>query len=227
MKAKLSEKQKAILLRKQGKVYSEILKEIPVAKSTLSLWLREVGLAKRQLQRVTKKRIAAQMKGARARRIQRLSSTEKIMSQAKKEVGSLTRREFWLIGVVLYWGEGSKEKEYNPGNGVTFMNSDPEMISLFLRWLSEFCDIKKSEISFRLHIHDNNAYRIEVVRRFWAKTTGFPRSSFQKIQYKKHKVLTKRRNIGDLYYGCLQVKVKASSTLLRRIRGWTEGIICQ
>lgn len=48
-------KEKAVALRKEGKVYSEILKEVPVAKSTLSLWLRDVGLAKAQKQRITQK----------------------------------------------------------------------------------------------------------------------------------------------------------------------------
>jgi len=45
---KFKEKEKAIKLRKRGFSYSEILREIPVAKSTLSLWLRSVGLAKKQ-----------------------------------------------------------------------------------------------------------------------------------------------------------------------------------
>ena len=50
MLAKIEEKQKAIALRKRGYSYSEILAEVPVAKSTLSLWLRSVGLAKKQKQ---------------------------------------------------------------------------------------------------------------------------------------------------------------------------------
>ncbi len=45
--AKIELRKKAIDLAK-GKTYSEILKDIPVAKSTLSLWLRWVGLSVRQ-----------------------------------------------------------------------------------------------------------------------------------------------------------------------------------
>jgi orotate phosphoribosyltransferase-like protein len=58
--AKPNLKQKAIQLRMNGLTYSEILKCIPVAKSTVSLWLREVDLSVPQKQRITKKRIAAQ-----------------------------------------------------------------------------------------------------------------------------------------------------------------------
>ncbi|MDD3728951.1 MAG: hypothetical protein PHH50_01355 [Candidatus Pacebacteria bacterium] len=55
MTQKIKEKEKAIKLRKKGLSYNDILKEIPVAKSTLSLWLRDVGLSKRQRQKLTEK----------------------------------------------------------------------------------------------------------------------------------------------------------------------------
>jgi len=60
---KADEQKRAIGFRKKGLTYNEILKRVPVAKSTLSLWLREVGLAKRQRQRLTEKRKAAQLRG--------------------------------------------------------------------------------------------------------------------------------------------------------------------
>ena len=61
--AKEKLKQKAIKLRRQGKTYSEILTEVPVAKSTLSLWLREVDLSITQKQRITEKKKKSTKKG--------------------------------------------------------------------------------------------------------------------------------------------------------------------
>jgi len=69
---KLKEKEKAIKLRKKGHSYSQILEKIPVAKSTLSLWLRSVKLAKRQKQQLTQKKLAAAFRGAMKRREQRI-----------------------------------------------------------------------------------------------------------------------------------------------------------
>jgi transposase len=63
MAVKVKEKEIAIELRRQGYSYSEILKRVPVAKSTLSLWLRSLGLAKQQKQRLTEKRLAALKRG--------------------------------------------------------------------------------------------------------------------------------------------------------------------
>ena len=52
-------KERAIKLRREGLSYSEILQKIPVAKSTLSLWLRSIGLSKKQVQRLTEKKLLA------------------------------------------------------------------------------------------------------------------------------------------------------------------------
>ena len=52
---KLKLKEKAVKFRKQGLSYSEILKQIPVAKSTLSLWLKSVNLSNKQSQRLAEK----------------------------------------------------------------------------------------------------------------------------------------------------------------------------
>jgi hypothetical protein len=68
---KLALKEKAIQLRKKGLSYREIMAQVPVAKSTISLWLRSVGLSKRQWQRLTKKKLAGIQKGCDAKRVQR------------------------------------------------------------------------------------------------------------------------------------------------------------
>lgn len=102
MQTKFKEKEKAIQLRRDGLSYREILEQIPVAKSSLSLWLRSVKLAKRQKQRLTAKRLAAVFKGGAAKKQKRIALTKEIKGQARKEIGKLTKRELFLIGVCLY-----------------------------------------------------------------------------------------------------------------------------
>ena len=217
-------KEQAIALRRLGKTYSEILREVPVAKSTLSLWFLDVGLAEHQKQRITEKRIAGQKKGAEARRTQRINLQEKIWSEAEKEVGQLSRRELWLIGTALYWAEGSKEKEWSTGGGIIFSNSDPKMIRVFLRWLKEFSGIPSEKISFEIYVHETKKSEIEHVRIFWANQTGWDISFFQKVYFKRNKINTKRKNVGLLYNGVLRVKMGGSSTLVRKLEGWSRGI---
>ena len=215
---------KAVALRRQGKTYSEILKEVPVAKSTLSLWLRGVGLAKAQKQRITQKRKEAQIKGAMARRQQRIVLTEKIYKEAEQEIGPINQRELWLMGTMLYWAEGGKEKAWRPGSGMNFSNSDHRMISLFLKWLL-VCGVEKKDIQFSIYIHENHRDSIKQVRKFWIDKTGFSEKYFTYVYFKKHNPKTKRRNIGDDYRGNLRVNVKKSSTLVRKVEGWVRGVV--
>lgn len=222
MLLKKEEKIKAINLRKKGHSYSEILQEIPVAKSTLSLWLRSVGLSKRQKQRLTRKKLAAAKKGGEARRDYRIATTREIKEKAVRDIGKISKRDLWLIGVALYWAEGQKERE--KASSVKFGNSDPEMIKLFLKWLNNICGITEQDISFRIYFHENSKNRADEVRKYWSEVTGFPEECFQKITWKKNKIkTTNRKNTGRDYYGLLQVEVKRSTNLNRKIQGWIEG----
>jgi hypothetical protein len=217
-------RQKAIELRKKGNTYSEILRVVPVAKSTLSEWLSAVGIARSQKQAFTEKKRLASLKGGQARRKQRIDLSNKIVAVAENEIGRLTKRELWLIGIALYWAEGSKEKEKYPGSGLSFSNSDWAMISLFLRWLLEIIGVSKDDISCEIYLHDS--YRDDVARfqEFWSEKTGLPLNYFDTVYFKKNKIKTKRKNIGDLYNGQLRVKVCRSSSLNRQVTGWVKGI---
>lgn len=219
---KTKEKSEAIKLRKRGLSYSEILKEIPVAKSTLSLWLRSIGLAKRQRQRLTEKKLAAMRRGWEARRRKRLQITEEIKTKARNEIGKLSNRELWLIGSALYWAEGTKEKDKSMG--VKFSNSDPQMIKLFLEWLHRICKIPPKDIYFEIYLHKNSVSREKEVQNYWMRITNSSLSQFQKIVWKKHNLNPKRKNIGKNYYGQLRVCVRKSTAFNRKIAGWIEGI---
>lgn len=220
---KIRERKKAINLRKSGFSYSEILKKVPVAKSTLSLWLRSVGLNRKQKQRLTEKKLASMKRGWEACREKRILVTSQIKKRAKSEILNINNRELWLIGAVLYWGEGRKEKEWK-SSLVELGNSDPSLIKLFVKWLEEICGIPRKDICFRIFLHETSKHRLEDIKKYWSKKTKFPVVCFQKVSWKKNKINTKRKNIGENYYGLLRVTVKRSTNLNRKIQGWIDGI---
>lgn len=217
-------REKAVALRRQGFTYSEILREVPVVKSTLSLWFHDVGLAEHQKQRITEKRIAGQKRGAAARRMGRIREQERIWSAAEREIGKLSRRELWLIGIALYWAEGSKEKEWRAGAYLNFSNSDPRMIRVFIAWLYAFVDMPSRKIGFEIYIHEDKRNDVMRVREFWSKQTSFPLEAFRKVYFKKNKIDSKRKNCGLLYNGVLRVKISRSTTVVRKLEGWARGI---
>lgn len=222
--SKDQEKQGAINLRKEGYSYSEILKQIPVAKSTLSLWLRSVGLSKRQQQRLTQKKLEAISRGAKRKREQRIALINKIYQDTEEDVKRITKRELWLMGIMLYWAEGAKQKEHNVSQAIKFSNSDPKIIRIFLNWLDTILNIKKEDIKFRICLHETAFNKLKAVQKYWSETTGFPIDKFQKLDWKKNKINTKRKNTGDNYFGLLNIYVARSTNLNRKIESWAKRI---
>lgn len=225
MISKTPEKEIAIKLRKQGKSYREIMAIVPVAKSTLSLWLRDVGLSKKQTQLFSLKKKQAQLRGGLARHIDRVERTAFVVDEAKNMIGTISTRERLLIGAALYWAEGSKEKSYRPSVRLEFANSDPTMIHFYTNWLREILGVLDADIQMTLHIHENRISELDIFTKFWLKATGLKIDNVQKPVIKKHIPKTKRHNIADTYHGLVAIRVRRSTMLNRRILGWIHGII--
>ncbi len=223
MISKTQEKELAIQLRKQGKSYSEIRRSIPVAKSTLSIWFREVHLSKRQEQKITTKRIEAQKRGAEARRTQRIRHSLEIKKSATQDIKNISERELFLIGVTLYWAEGAKEKEYRPSAITAFSNSDPNMIALFRKWLIKSLKIDEKNLIYELYIH-KTADR-KTIAEFWKNALDIEIKEIRVYFKKAINNSTNRHNKGEKYFGTLRIKVKRSIDLTRKIDGWIEAIV--
>jgi len=92
-------------------------------------------LTERQREKLKEKaddnRRKAGLKGALARKCQRIEKEKKIRLEAKKELMDLIKDPLWLLGVVLYWGEGSKIKPWRISDGMIFSNMDSEMAFVF------------------------------------------------------------------------------------------------
>lgn len=225
MISKIEERDQAISLREKGKTYNEILSVIPVSKSTLSLWLRDIGLTKSQSQRITKLKHESQLRGAAARKRTRIDATTEIFNDSKKTLGIFSKRDLFILGIGLYWAEGTKEKTYRPSVPVEFANSDPEMIRIYMKWIKMFLNVKNENIQLILHIHQNRLQELDSFKLFWAKVTGLDLKNFASIVVKKHIPKTKRKNISDTYKGLLAIRICRSTILNRRIQGWIHGII--
>ena len=222
--AKYQERERAIVLRRGGSTYSQILAEIPIAKSTLAIWLRAAGLAEENEQKITLKRREAAFRGAQARRTMRLAEVSFHIEQGILDIQNISTRELWLIGVALYWAEGSKQNQRSPSAGVDFINSDYRMLLVFLEWL-RYLGIPERQIRFELYVHENRQVEIHDFRRWWADKLNLRPTRIDRIYLKKGNPKTNRTNVADLYHGLLRIKVRSSTTLNRKISGWIAGIV--
>ncbi len=220
-------KRKSISLRKKGLSYSEIIRKVPVSQATLSKWLGKINLSEKQIERLKQKSEISRKLGSQANRKKRIDITKIIISQASGEVGKISDRELWLMGTMLYWAEGSKQKKHNVGQRVIFHNSDPLMVKLYTRWILGSINIPRTDVDFEIYSHENIKYKEGEVKRYWSKITGFPINTFGKMYYKKDKKKKYRKNQGEDYYGLLRIIVLKSTNLNRKISGWIRGICNQ
>lgn len=224
MASKTLERQKAISLRKKGFTYTEILRQVPVAKSTLSRWLISVDIAKKQKQRLTKKRQEAVKRGNQAWKSIRIKKTKAIKDSAFLEIGKISERELWLLGIALYWGEGTKEKEGGKSKMVIFSNSDPKMLKIYEMWLEKSLKLDNKRIVYDLFIHQNHKARLDSVIKYWSSQLNLHREDFDHIYFKRHNIKTNRMKTDNKYFGLVRIVVTRSTDLNRRISGWVDGI---
>jgi hypothetical protein len=203
--------------------YAEIRRRHPVAKSTLWRWLTSAGLVEQAPQRITAMKRAAQQRGAAAQHQKRLTRTRSLIDTAIRDVGTLSLRELWLIGVALYWAEGTKQQEHTSvSRRVVFSNMDANMMCVFLAWLVRCCHIDPSDITFEIYIHEHAD--VQAAKRWWVDQVAYPAIAACPIRLKRHKTKTRRQTTGDRYHGLLRVCVRRSTNLNRTISGWIRGI---
>lgn len=214
-------KLQAIALREKGFSYNLISQKLGLSKSTLSDWLKDIPF---HPNRTVMRRIQyGPLKSAEKRHNEKVKSIHEIKETAKREIGLITRRDIWMLGIGLYFGEGSKIYET-----VKVINSDPSIIKLAMRWLKEICGLQNENITVAVHLYpDNN--EIESLH-FWSRSLGLPLKQFRKTQIdtRLDKSGKKKRK---LPYGTAHVSIVSNGNpkfgvkLHRRIMGWLEGII--
>jgi hypothetical protein len=215
-------REKAIALRKQGLSYRQIQALVGGSSSSLSLWLREVPLTDLQKTGLRRRKQDAIERTARKLHENRLARQAEIRAEAVEQIGTVSERDLFVAGVVAYAAEGLKNKPWSGSRPVQFINSDPQMITLFLHWL-DLIGIKRESMSFRLAIHCNAD--VEGALAFWSDLVGAPGKDFLSTTLKRHNPKTRRRSVGPTYRGCLTVTVRRSTDLNRRIDGWFRAIV--
>ncbi|MFF5976513.1 hypothetical protein ACFY7C_33920 [Streptomyces sp. NPDC012769] len=207
-------------LRLQGMTYDQIQLELGCSKSSISLWVRD--LPKPERKRTREEASAIARKGWEATLRIRDEERRRAKAAAAQEVGALSERELFLVGVALYWAEGTKDKSYARRERVTFVNSDPGMIRTFIAWL-DLLGVERDQYAYHVMIHETAD--ASAAERYWADVTGAAPEQLGKPVIKRHNPKTVRKNVGDDYQGCLAVRIRRSADLYRRIEGAWCGIV--
>lgn len=208
---KLIEKQKAVLLRKDGRSIKEIARIVGVSKASVSVWVRNISLNRKQLGDLKRKGFSSEL--IEKRRQSRLENEQikrdAVMNLAGKEIKMISQRDLRLIGLCLYWGEGGKTNQ----GSARISNSDPAVIKVMMRFFREICIVKEEK--FRGHIHIHSHLEAERAERYWSGISGIPRTQFFKT-YAKPSIASLNKK-DSLPYGTFDIYVCNTKLFLQII----------
>src|SRR3989338_8119558 len=163
--AKFEIKIKARELRQEGLSILDIARRFNVAKSTVSLWCRDILLTEEQKETLLKNKFwagsAGRLLGAETNRRKRIKVIAESKAWAHSVLGPMNRRDLFIAGVALYWAEGSKTDRR-----FIFVNSDPAMILLMYNWLKDVFNMQKEAFMPRISINEIHKPRIQKVLEF-------------------------------------------------------------
>lgn len=170
-RGKLEEQQRARELRARAWTLREIADELDVAKSSVSLWVRDVDFD------VTARRSPGT--GRRPRGTDHPLRRRKLVEIAacdqwgREQIGELSARDLLIAGAALYAGEGAKRDGM-----VSLANTNAEMLALFCRWLRTCFDIDESRLRGRLYLHEG--LDLAAATSYWSRVTGVLEAQFTK-----------------------------------------------
>ena len=198
MKKRPEEQIKARELRRIGYSLDEISSKLKVAKSSVSVWVRDIELSDKAKKRLVGKIKLGQIVSAENKKRKIRETLDKYKAEALKEinVSDLDKFSARLICSLIYYCEGNK----NVYNGVGFTNSDPNLVKTFLFLLRKGFDINESKFHPCVHLHGYHNIKKQI--NFWAKTTNIPKSQFNRPYLKPNTGKRLREN----YQGCINIR---------------------
>lgn len=186
------------------------------------MWCREVILSREQTEILAKSArdpyYGKRFDNIQKQKMARMEKIAKLAYEGEKEVGLLSKRELFLVGIALYWAEGYK-KDSQAGLG----SSDPGMILLFIKWLKTCFGYSDTDLLVRVTVNEAHEYRIKEITKFWSKLLQIDENQFKKPFY-QHVKWKKVYENPEEYFGVLRVRVRKSSDFLRKIRGYIQGL---
>ncbi len=214
--SKSSEKLVALKLRREGESIKDIAKKLQVSPSSVSLWCQSIVLTDKQLINLRNKQITAgqfgRQKGADANRNKRLQALSDAEVNAKNDIGKISNKDLFFIGLGIYWGEGVKSRT----GQAAVVNSDSRIIKISKLWFTNCLSVPDTDFRPYLYISYSHKDRENELMTYWSNVLNLPISQFKSPIYIHQKTKQLYEN-HDAYYGVLALRVLKSTNLKYKI----------
>ena len=204
-RGKLELQAKARELRAGGLTLLDIANELGVAKSSVSVWVRDVPFEARGRRRPVHRRPHPQ-------HVAKLAEIAECDRMGLERIGRLSDDAFLAAGAAVYAGEGAK-------GALMFANTNPEMVAFFCAWLRRFFELDESRLRVRVYLHEG--LDLDAAEAFWLGVTGVARGQFR-APYRAKPDPTLRLNKHE--HGCAYVGYWSSRTH-REVMGVVRALL--
>jgi chaperonin cofactor prefoldin len=213
-------KNKAKILRNKGYSLNDISKILRISSTTVFYWIRNIKLNK-EAQIILNRRMILNRKRAtetkqKEKEIQ-ISKIKKVILNELKNI-EYDQIVYKLLCSFLFWSEGNKIT-----TSVSFINSDPEMIEVFLFLLRKSYKIDEKKFRDLVHIHEyhdeNN------ILNYWSKISNIPIEQFSKSYLKPHTGIRKKENyLGSFRIRYYDAKIAKELTYIYKVFSKNIGL---
>lgn len=201
---KPEKREEARRLRREGLAINEICRQVEAAKSSVSVWVRDIELTPEQQAALEKQHYAskAQINGSRA-----VAQKHRELRRQYQEEGRAKASEkdpLHIAGCMLYWGEGAKNR-----NSLKFSNSDPDMHLFYMRFLRQCLNVSDSDVKLRIMCYLGNGLSQEDIASHWLNLLKLPKSCIAQMVVNVQPVSSQQK-ARKLLYGTCEVTVHST-----------------
>jgi hypothetical protein len=194
-------------LRAEGRTLQDIADVLGVAKSSVSLWCRDMDV-------VVSRRPRSGNRSTHPFHVAKIEEIEECNRLGVERLATLSEQAFLVAGAALYAGEGSKSD-----GKVLFANTNADMISFFCRWLRHFFAIDEERMRARIYLHQG--LDLPRATAYWSAVTAIPEGRFR-VPYRASPDPSIRHTKHE--FGCVYVYYCCSRTH-REVMGLVRALL--
>ena len=197
---KTDEQRIAREMRAEGSSVKEIAATLGVARSSASIWVRDVPLGPAERARLIARSrlgpiVAGELKAARAREVRRGYQNEGRWFAQE-------RGAQYAAGCMLYWAEGSKGR-----NSAQLVNADPEVVVFFAGFLRDQFGVEDDQMVVTCNLFADHIERQREIEAYWLARLGLPQSCLRKSAVNSYSKYSQKKRTNKLPFGTCSLRV--------------------
>lgn len=197
---KTVEQQRARELRAKGWSIKEIERELGVARSSVSRWVRDVPLGEAE-----RRALVSRIREGPLRAGEQKAIAARDVRRGYQDDGRRFARErgaSYASGCMLLWAEGDKRR-----NAVALANSDPYLLAFFARFLRREFHVPDELFCVHCNLFTDHLQRQHEIEAFWLATLELPRSCLWKSTINRYSKYSLKKRTNKLPYGTCKLVV--------------------